>query len=1080
MNRIKLEPHKITLSIENPSDWALGENLTGSRKEIGPGIFEYSMGALNLQRIFSAFTGTKKPVVTEGQWLLDKEREKLIAYNRYTAETERICALDRAPMEPNGKFVPFAHQSLIASVMDKNPNAAILADCFLPDTTVLAEGEYRKISDVTVGMKIETLRGPSHVEKIMQRHYKGNVIRIKTNSALRATTVTADHEVFVVERSRCVIPSRGNTFCTPTCYKKRSCPAKGEEPFQNYRIVRKAAKHLTLDDCLLFRQRKDVSNIEKVDYNYLTLLGFWVAEGNFKKYAVGLKTERNDLHGKSKRHGIMFSFHKNEEETYVSEVLSAAKSLGLTARVETRPDNPNLMMVSMAGRELADRMFEDVGEYSYGKHLPSWFFGMDKGRQMHFLKCIFNGDAHIKTNVPEKGCERDSQKIVYVTVSYQLAAGIRDSLLNLGIRCSGIVEGAKIDKNGVVHRECFRLIIPRRFMPDFGYPISVQRRDMRQVIHEENGETYTLLPIRKLSKYSYDSDVHNLTSAGHDSYLTEIGLVKNCGTGKTGSGARAVELAIEKGDVVRGKILISAPLSILETSWVDDIKKFTNLKVGVLWFEGGNKDILGTEEVEIHNFGEKPLNTVAVKTKTTTFHKNDLSGSIVAKLTTLEKASPGKWIKFKAKVKVAYDLGGTEAMFGPVMGRTAQKEETKKLKMRAMLADPQYDVFVINHDGVKHFEDILAEHQFAWVIIDESTKIKNSRSAVFSSHVEISKKSKRRNILTGTPNPNGFTDLWAQYYFLDRGLTLGSSFRDFLSEYFTPIKVGHFGGKDAFKWVFRSEADKQRLIARVRRTSILLKQRDCVDLPPRTDLTRVVRMTGEQERAYLEMEEQLVTEFTDTKTNQNIRAEAVNILSKMMKLRQITSGYLPGEGEGIIGKFATNPKLDDLDALIEDFGENKFVVACQFKEEIRTVLERYEKLGMKAIYGDVAVKDRNESVRDFQTTDNIQGIVLQPAAAAHGLTLTKSGYLIFLSLSHNFEYYFQTAKRIERIGQTNPICVIHILAALSDGSPTIDHDLVDVLGIKARDHASLFDAKIDLGEAVHVLTERMIERSKNR
>jgi hypothetical protein len=128
----------------------------------------------------------------------------------------------------------------------------------------------------------------------------------------------------------------------------------------------------------------------------------------------------------------------------------------------------------------------------------------------------------------------------------------------------------------------------------------------------------------------------------------------------------------------------------------------------------------------------------------------------------------------------------------------------------------------------------------------------------------------------------------------------------------------------------------------------------------------------------------------------------------------------------------------------------------------------------------VSVNKRNENIRDFQTTDNIQMMVLQPQAAAHGLTLTKAGYLLNLSLDWNFEYYFQIAKRIERIGQVKPICIINMLAALSDGSPTIDHDLVDVLGMKGRDHDALFDSKIDAGDVAQVLTERMVQRANNR
>jgi SNF2 family DNA or RNA helicase len=229
------------------------------------------------------------------------------------------------------------------------------------------------------------------------------------------------------------------------------------------------------------------------------------------------------------------------------------------------------------------------------------------------------------------------------------------------------------------------------------------------------------------------------------------------------------------------------------------------------------------------------------------------------------------------------------------------------------------------------------------------------------------------------------------------------------------------------------------------------------------------------------MEEELATTFSDHSTKVDIRAEAVNALAKMMKLRQITSGYLPSsDGDRVIGKFESNPKIDDLSDFIDELGDLKLCVVCQFTEEIQTVLEKFKDLGIASIDGGVSVRDRNESIRDFQTTDDLQLMVLQPAAAAHGITLTKSSHMFYLSLGPNFEQYYQTAKRIERIGQKNNIFVIHSLAELSDGSPTIDQDLFDLLADKSRDRDALFNESRDLGGAASMLAERMIKRAQNR
>ena len=618
-----------------------------------------------------------------------------------------------------------------------------------------------------------------------------------------------------------------------------------------------------------------------------------------------------------------------------------------------------------------------------------------------------------------------------------------------------------------------RVIGPRWLLDKKSEELTAYIKDTNEAVRICGLESYPVEPNGKFVPYSHQTRIVGVLQNG-----TKQGVFSDCGTGKTGSLARAVELEIERGSVTRGKILVSAPLSILETSWLDDIKKFTNLKAGLLWLDITNKDILGEEQV-IFDYGPKPADTVTTRTSERTLHRNP-EGRVVAKVTTLDKPA-GPWERFKAKVKIAINVDGVKTPFGPVIGRTAVKEETKKIELKRLLADPTYDLFLINHDGVRIYEDELKENEFAWVVVDESTKIKSPSSQVYKSHVEISWGSRRRNVLTGTPNPNGFIDLWAQFYFLDRGLTLEGSMKDYLKEYFSPVKIGHFNGKDAIKYVLRSENDKKRLVARVRRAGIFLKQRDCIDLPPRTDMRRVVRLTGEQERAYIEMEEELATTFSDHSTKVDIRAEAVNALAKMMKLRQITSGYLPSsDGDRVIGKFESNPKIDDLSDFIDELGDLKLCVVCQFTEEIQTVLEKFKDLGIASIDGGVSVRDRNESIRDFQTTDDLQLMVLQPAAAAHGITLTKSSHMFYLSLGPNFEQYYQTAKRIERIGQKNNIFVIHSLAELSDGSPTIDQDLFDLLADKSRDRDALFNESRDLGGAASMLAERMIKRAQNR
>ena len=553
----------------------------------------------------------------------------------------------------------------------------------------------------------------------------------------------------------------------------------------------------------------------------------------------------------------------------------------------------------------------------------------------------------------------------------------------------------------------------------------------------------------------------------------------DCGLGKTGSLARAIELLIQEKQITPGKILISAPLSILTVSWMDDVKKFTNLRPCVLWTNKANKTILSGESVTLHDYGLKPEGYLTTKSKTGVAYWNSLTGELKSSVTTFDDKS--QWTKFQLRWKVAVMPDGEQKPFGPAVGKVAGKEKTRELYVRDMLskAGSEYDLFITNHDSVRMYAEIFKDFGFEWVAVDESSKIKSPTSQLARAHIDISWKCKRRTVLSGTPNPNGFQDLWQQFYFLDRGLTLEPAIKDFYHSYFRPESVGwrnvpNQGPQEVFKQVIRDDSSRDALVERVRSTGIYLKQRDCIELPPRTDLKRIVYMTDEQEEAYRSMEHRLVAELRNS--NVSVEAEAVNVLSQLMKLRQITSGFLTNTVTQEVAKLDNNPKINELEDVIEELGDCKCVISAQFKEEIRTLEEKYP--DSVSIHGDVSPQKREEAVRKIQTDPNTKLIILQPQAAAHGITLTAANYLVFQSLDYNFDNYYQVAKRIERLGQKNSIFIIHLLARYQNDTPTIDEDLLEVLHYKNSARDALFTPTTSVADIAGTLMRRLIERTE--
>jgi len=114
------------------------------------------------------------------------------------------------------------------------------------------------------------------------------------------------------------------------------------------------------------------------------------------------------------------------------------------------------------------------------------------------------------------------------------------------------------------------------------------------------------------------------------------------------------------------------------------------------------------------------------------------------------------------------------------------------------------DMYVVTQAGLEWF--IKKQKYQRWpdmLIIDESTRYKNPAAKKrFKLIKPILDRFKRRYILTGTPIPNGYHDLWSQIYILDGGARLG--------KYITHYRKAYFDrGFDGFSWELRDGMEKE-------------------------------------------------------------------------------------------------------------------------------------------------------------------------------------------------------------------------------------------------------------------------------
>ena len=95
-------------------------------------------------------------------------------------------------------------------------------------------------------------------------------------------------------------------------------------------------------------------------------------------------------------------------------------------------------------------------------------------------------------------------------------------------------------------------------------------------------------------------------------------------------------------------------------------------------------------------------------------------------------------------------------------------------KQRLSALQEEADIYIINRENTEWLVSTLGlKWDFDMVVIDELSSFKSHTSKRFKALKKVRPLIKRIVGLTGTPAPNGYMDIWAEIYLLDRGERLG-------------------------------------------------------------------------------------------------------------------------------------------------------------------------------------------------------------------------------------------------------------------------------------------------------------------
>jgi len=366
------------------------------------------------------------------------------------------------------------------------------------------------------------------------------------------------------------------------------------------------------------------------------------------------------------------------------------------------------------------------------------------------------------------------------------------------------------------------------------------------------------------------------------------------------------------------------------------------------------------------------------------------------------------------------------------------------------------------------------------LILDESSAVKNSKSAQSKACMQLRQRCGRVALLNGTPISNSPGDMFSQGNIMSKTILNCPSYTQFCRRYAIMKPVLSLGGKPltskrgfAIKtvdtWSGIEDINKRFVPYVLRRL-----KKDCLDLPTKLPpVMLTVPLDPATWKIYREMRDELVVWLTNSTVSQ-----APQAMTKIMRLAQITSGFLGG----VEGMRFDEPEHDEwmnagdhnatilsvqeisrekLDLFMQRLDEHliedptiKILVRSRFRPEVLRLHKELMARGIVEtgmIIGGQSKDDRRNSLRILDPRTMPAGsavIVMSVSAGARGLNLTASHTMYTLSNDFSLDYRLQSDDRLHRPGQTSPVSYFDIVATGPQGQKTIDHRTLAMLMAK--------------------------------
>ena len=373
-------------------------------------------------------------------------------------------------------------------------------------------------------------------------------------------------------------------------------------------------------------------------------------------------------------------------------------------------------------------------------------------------------------------------------------------------------------------------------------------------------------------------------------------------------------------------------------------------------------------------------------------------------------------------------------LFKFAMHRTCAIAHSYSKEKRIQAIQSDADFVIINYDGLEIIKDEISNAKFDLIVVDEANAYKNVQTKRWKILASIIRPETWVWMLTGTPASQSPTDAYGLAKIINpTGVPkFFGAFRDMVLQKITQ-----------FKWI--PKPSSERVVHQVLQPAIRYTKEECLDLPDMTYVTREVPLSTQQNKFYEAIRNNMMTVAAGEEIT------TVNAAVNLNKLLQLSCGAVYSDSGEIVAFDAKN-RMTALLEVIEE-ASHKVIVFAPFKHAIEIIAEemRKNKIPAEIIHGGVSATKRTEIFSRFQTEDNPRVLIIQPQAAAHGVTLHAANVVVWWGPITSIETYLQANARVHRAGQRNPCTVVHL-----QGSP-VEKRVYKMLSEKVDIHTRLID-----------------------